>query len=696
MTNLSMFSLFGAWYTDPITLTVLVVAAICFFGLLSVAVRCLRKVNQSSALVRNGWGGSKVDFSSMFVFPVLHRLELMDISVKRVEIYRHGSEGLVCLDNIRADIKVAFFVRVNKTKEDVLQVASLLGCVRASQEQALVDLFDAKFSEALKTVGKQFDFVDLYTQRDKFKEEILKVIGTDLNGYVLDDAAIDYLEQTPKELLNPNNILDAEGIKKITALTAREIVLANGIEREKQKTIRKQDVEAREAILELDKQQAEAEQKQLREIATITAREEAESEKVRQEERLKHERARIATEEEIAVAEENKLRQIVVAEMSKQRTTKVEGERVEKDRELENTERRRVVALADIEKDKAIEVEKKLIQDVIRERVMVERKVVEEQEKIKDTEQFAFADRSKRVQVTKAEEEAQQALIKQVKAAEADKTAAERYAEKVVIEAEAACEAAEKQTHAKKMLAEATAAEAAAMGLGEARVIEAKADALEKEGYMEANVQKAKAESLEKEGTAEATVMRLKFQSEADGITEKAKSMKQFHDAGKEHEEFKLRLNKDKEVELAAIGVQKDIAAEQAVVIGQALKSARIDIVGGDAEFFDRIVNSVTGGKVVDRYVGNSQVLTDVKQTFFSGDPEYFEKKLSDFTGMFNLGTDDIKNVSIAALIGKMVAMSDSAETRSELELLLDMAERSGLAGKKASALGIGKAKRAK
>src|SRR5690606_41415773 len=56
-------------------------------------------------------------------------------------------------------------------------------------------------------------------------EEILKVIGTDLNGYVLDDCAIDYLEQTPLEKLNPNNILDAEGIKKITDLTAREHIL---------------------------------------------------------------------------------------------------------------------------------------------------------------------------------------------------------------------------------------------------------------------------------------------------------------------------------------------------------------------------------------------------------------------------------------------------------------------------------------
>ena len=51
----------------------------------------------------------------------------------------------------------------------------------------MIELFDAKFSEALKTVGKQFDLVELFVERDKFKLEILNVIGTDLNGYVLDD-----------------------------------------------------------------------------------------------------------------------------------------------------------------------------------------------------------------------------------------------------------------------------------------------------------------------------------------------------------------------------------------------------------------------------------------------------------------------------------------------------------------------------
>ena len=67
------------------------------------------------AMVRTGSGGTKVEFDKgMFSIPVLHMVELMDLSVKTVEIGRMKEEGLICKDNIRADIKVVFFVRVNK------------------------------------------------------------------------------------------------------------------------------------------------------------------------------------------------------------------------------------------------------------------------------------------------------------------------------------------------------------------------------------------------------------------------------------------------------------------------------------------------------------------------------------------------------------------------------------------------------
>ncbi|MBX3437123.1 MAG: flotillin family protein [Planctomycetaceae bacterium] len=678
------------------------VVVLFLVGFLVMLSRFFRKVGPEEALVRTGFGGMKVATGSgMWVIPVAHRVELMDLSVKRIEIQRRGTAGLICQDNIRADIEVAFFVRVNNQAESIKEVAQALGCKRASERQALIELFDAKFSEALKTVGKRFDFVELYNERDQFKSEILKVIGKDLNGYVLEDCAIDYLEQTPIEMLSQMNILDAEGIKKITDLTAREHIKANEIAREKEKTIKKQDVEAQEAILELEKQRVEAVEKQKREITEISARQQAEAAKVQEEQRLLAQAARIRTEEELAVAEENKLRQVIVAQRNKERTDAVERERVEKDRMLEATERERVVGLASIDKEKAIEVEKRNIQDVIRERVVVERTVVEEQQRILDTEEFATADRAKKVAITKAEEQAEAALVAEIKAAEAKKQAAEHEARQVVIEADAQQEAAQREMTAKKMLAEARQAEVAAEGLAEAQVLLARSEAIEKEGTAQANViqkklvaeaegQKAKADAVEKEGLAEASVIEQKFYAEARGIEQKAEAMKIFDGVGREHEEFKLKLNKDRDIEIAAINAQKDIAREQSEIVGSALKTARIDIVGGETQFFDKIVDSIKAGKSVDRWVTNSQVLSDVKNTFFSGNGNGdFRANLQHFTDHFGLTFEDVKDLSVAALIGRMLVDSEDEVITAGLKRLQGTIKSLGLSDKKIAALGL-------
>jgi uncharacterized membrane protein YqiK len=695
--------LFGIGTTLQTLGTVIGVIILVVVGLLFLFSRFYRKVGPDAALVRSGWGNLfVVTGKGMLVFPVLHRVEAMDISLKRIEIYRKGDSGLICRDNIRADIEVAFFVRVNNTTEDIQNVAQAIGCARASQRDKLIELFDAKFSEALKTVGKHFDFVELYNERDRFKEEILKVIGTDLNGYVLDDCAIDYLEQTTLDHMNPQNILDAEGIKKITLLTSREHILSNEIEREKQKTIKKQDVEARETILELERQQIEAEQKQEREIVEVTAREVAAGVQVQNEERLKAERARISTDEEVAIAEENKMRQVIVAMRNKERTDQVELERVKRDQQLEATERERAVTLAQIDKDKAIEVEKRNIQEVIRERVIVERGVVEEQERIKDTHEFATADRSKKVTLTDAERDAQEKLVKDVQAAEAEKQASQLQADTVVIRAEAQRMSADKETQATKMLAEAKQADEAASGLADVQVQIARADATERQGTAEATVterkavavakgREANATAIQKEGSAEAMVMRQKFSSDAAGIKEKANAMKLFDGVGRDHEEFKLRLNKDKAIEIAGIDAQRDIADAQATIVGEALKQARIDIVGGDITFFDRIVDSVKAGKAIDRLVHNSETLTDVKNTFFNGNPDYFRDKVQQLVEEFNLSTDDVKDLSIAALIAKLLGMTNADETRSELRRLLGLAQSIGLADRQVSTLDLGK-----
>ena len=686
-----------------LALGIIVFLIISFFVVLSMF---YKKIPQGKAIVRTGVGGSKVAFNKgMYVIPVFHKMEIMDISVKKIEIARMQHDGLICRDNIRADIKVAFFVRVNKSVDDVINVAQNLGCDRASDPETLKSIFESKFSEALKTVGKKFDFIELYEARREFRDEILNIIGTDLNGYILDDCAIDYLEQTELRFLSADNILDSEGIKKITELTAKQNMSANLIRREEEKVIKKQNVEAREAILELDRQLAEKEERQKREIDNIKAREEAEITKVREEERLKSQTVRIATEEQLAVQEENKLRQIIIAEKNKIRTDAVETERVEKDRALEQTERERIVTLAQIDKERSIETEKKSIQNVIKERVQLEKGVVEEQQNVRDVEVFREVERKKQAGVIAASQEAEERLIATVKAAEASKIAAEqekekkvidaeaqklvaeRKAQEVLIDAEAKKEAAAKEAEARKIIAEAQAKEEAAIGLSEAEVMIAKAEAEEIQGTKTAAVIEIKAEAMRKEGLAQAEVVREKAMAEAKGIEEKAEAMKKLDGVGKEHEEFKLQLQKEKEVELAHINIQKDIASAQAEVLSEALKTAKIDIVGGETMFFENIVRQVSNSKGFDHLINNSQHALDIKESLMGPDGKGdLSEKIRGLADKYGISSNDIKNLTVSAALIKLqqaASGQNNEEDAGFINSLFGLAKNLGISNKK-------------
>ena len=684
------------------TLIAIIIGALFLLVLLFFAILAsfYKKIPQGKSIVRTGVGGTKVAFNKgIYVIPVFHKMEIMDISVKKLQIDRMQNEGLICKDNIRADIKVAFFIRVNKSIEDVINVAQTLGCERASDVETLRNIFEAKFSEALKTVGKKFEFIELYEARREFREEIINIIGRDLNGYILDDCAIDYLEQTNISYLDPQNILDSEGIKKITELTALQNINANLIRRDEQKVIKKQDVEAREAILELERQLSEKEEKQRREVDNIRAREEAEIQKVREEERLKSESVRISTEESLAVLEEKKLRQVIIAAKNKERTDAVETERVEKDRALEQTERERIVTLAQINKERAVEEEKKTIQDVIRERVQLEKGVVEEQQNIKDVEALRAVEREKQVGITQASRQAEENLIRTVKEAEAKKSAQEQISQQMLIEAEAEKEASIKQAEARKILADAKAREDATIGLAEAEVIKAKAEAVEQQSIVDAaKIQRiataeaagieAKAEAKRKEGLAEAEVMKEKAIADAEGLKEKANAMKQMDGVGKEHEEFKLQLQKEKEVELAAITIQKDIAQSQANVLSSALQTAKIDIVGGETMFFENIINQVSRAKGFDQLIDKSQNAQDIKLALLGDGSTISQGELFNnikhYASQFNITTEDLKNLSIASLVLKM-QQNATEDNMGLLSNIADAVQSFGIGNRKLS-----------
>lgn len=628
---------------------------VVFMGIILMLARLYKKVEQGRAMIINKMGNEPVvTFTGGVVIPVFHKMEIMDISLKTIEVDRSGSDGLICNDNIRADIKVGFFVKVNKNRDDVMKVAQAIGCERASNIETLEDLFSAKFSEALKTVGKSLEFEDLYAKRDKFRDMIIDNIGTDLNGYVLEDVAIDYLEQTPLEKLDPNNILDSQGIRKITQLTAEQHIQTNVFQRDEEMKIKRKDVETREAILELERQQADAEAKQKREVQTVIARETAETERVQHEEKLKSEQARVQAEQEIEVQEQNKQREVDVAENNRFRAVAIEEERVIKARELEQIEREKEASLQRIANEKLLEHEKREIADVIRSRVEVDKTVAEKEEEINDVRVISEAERLRKSKVIAAEADAEEALVKDIKAAEAAEKSSEFLAKEKITIAAADLDVAEKLALSQRKEAEGNEALAAASGLAEAKVMEAKAIAKEQEGMADVRVQEAMADAVEKTGVAEAEVMAKKAAAEAEGMTKKFEAMGTMSEQQRAHEEFRMRLDKHHEQNMESITTNVEIAKQQALVLSEALKEANIDIVGGDTSYLDSFVKSLSVGKAIDGTIGKSQTLQTAFADHFNGDASFVEDAKELVAG-FGGASGNAKDTAITALVAKFL-----------------------------------------
>ena len=701
--------------------------SIIVLGIAYLIARTLRQIDQGRAMIVNRMRGEPtVTFTSAIVWPVVNKAEVMDLSVKTIDVARRGKEGLICADNIRADIKVTFFVRVNKTTDDVLRVAQSIGCIRASQQSTLEELFSAKFSEALKTVGKKMEFEQLYTQRDIFKDQIIQVIGKDLNGYVLDDAAIDYLEQTPIEVLDPNNVLDSLGIKKITDITTCAAIDTNQLKQKERMELGRQNLTSDEAVFRFEQQRAEAEAKKNKEIAIANAREENEASRFRLEEEKRTHVERQRAEEAIQMAEQAKMRAVQVSEQGRIREVEVEKVRVAKAHDLEEVGRKREVELGSIDMNKAVETEKRSIADIIRARVAVDKTVAVEEEAIKDLRTDSEAKRHKHVTIIHAEAAAQEVFIKDIKKAEAEQQVAQAHAKRQLILAEAAMEASDKEARAAIRRSEGAQAEHAAPGLAEVRVKEADAIAVEKIGMAQARVRDAQVVVTDKEGTviaenvrrkamaeaagreaeaaaiektglaeavglrerllaevtakeAEAGAIEKRMLAEAKGIAEKATAMKSLDGSAREHEEFRLRLENQRQIALEQIKARVQMTEAQSRVMAEAMGKADIKIVGGDGQFFDRFVNAVALGNSIDGVVDSSEVVRNVLGDRINGNGH--GKLLEDvkqIIGAAGGSSETLKNLTISAVLANLMLKADDS-TRPKLQSLLEKAKQLGV-----------------
>ncbi|MBN8589371.1 MAG: hypothetical protein J0L94_13750 [Rhodothermia bacterium] len=443
---------------ESFILTIAVVVGVILLVLvfLSMLNRFLVKAEAGQALVKTGFGLSKpgVYLSSVISIPLLHKTERIDLTVKTVRTVRRVHESLSCADGIRAEVEVDFYIKINPVEEDIRHVASTIGCGRASDIAILRELFEAKFADALKTAGAVLTFDQLYQNRREFRDEIMKALGQDaengviLNGYRLDDVAIQYLEQLPLEMHNENNVLDARGRKEIAQRTSAEVEAANKRLREKEVTIATQNREAKLKQLQIEQDIAAKQALQSREIAEAQAREQATMQQTVAEQEKFAEQARIAKDREIKAAEIERQKAIEVADEERKRN--VESARIIREKAIQIAEQEKLqqIEIARIEREKAESEALKAKLSVLEEVAKQEALKLKAEEQAQTVKSLEIANRQKAIEIIEAEKAA--AVEKEKQKVESDVKAYEitTVAKAKLDAAEMESQAAEKQAKA--------------------------------------------------------------------------------------------------------------------------------------------------------------------------------------------------------------------------------------------------------
>ena len=193
----------------------------------------------------------------------------------------------------------------------------------------------------------------------------------------------------------------------------------------------------------------------------------------------------------------------------------------------------------------------------------------------------------------------------------------------------------------------------AAPGLAAVEVRQADAAALEKVGLAEVAVETAKAGAVRELGVAEGDATRARIAGEAAGLTERADALKAINDAGREHEEFRMRVEADVDIRKTRIAAEAEVGKAQAEAMATAMSSANVNIVGGTDMFVDRIMGASARGHSFDAAINGSDHAKALLQPYLEGG----ENLVGELTGaLAGVGAAGVQNLTVSALLTKLMA----------------------------------------
>jgi uncharacterized membrane protein YqiK len=397
-----------------------------------------RRASKEVSFVRTGVGGESVVMNGgALVLPVFHETMPVNMNTVRLAVERKNMDALITLDRLRIDVKAEFYVRVRPDAQAIAMAAQTLG-LRTMQPDALKDLVEGKFVDALRSVAAGMTMNELHEKRADFVQKVQQVSSSDLamNGLELESVSLTGLDQTSIEHFNANNAFDAEGLTKLTEQIELRKKARNDIEQDTRVQIETKNLEADQRSFEISRDKEFARLEQEREVEMRRAKQGAE---VAREQSLRHQ------ESEQARIESKQL---------------IDSQQIEADRAIEQARIAQVQAIEIARQEQQIAVQNKSREEsqAKAEADAARAKAVAAEEQVATSRQTEIAERDKRIELIEAAKAAEREAIRVKVQAEAEKDAAANRAEATRLAAEGDAEAAKLRSDADRVRFEVEAA----------------------------------------------------------------------------------------------------------------------------------------------------------------------------------------------------------------------------------------------
>ncbi|PAX08238.1 flotillin family protein [Sphingomonas lenta] len=411
-------------------------AAVLTLGL--IIARLYKRATKEVGFVRTGFGGEKVVMNGgALVLPVFHETMPVNMNTVRLAVERKNADALITLDRLRIDVKAEFYVRVKPDAQSIATAAQTLG-MRTMNPEALKELVEGKFVDALRSVAAGMTMNQLHEQRADFVQKVQQVSTVDLamNGLELESVSLTGLDQTSIEHFNPNNAFDAEGLTKLTEQVELRKKTRNDIEQDTRVQIESKNLEAQRQSLLISRDQEFARLEQEREVEVRRAEQAAE------------------------VAREQAARQREADAAKIEAKRQIDAQQIEADRAVQQAKIAQAQALEIARQEQQIAVQNKSREEsqAKAEADRARAEAVAAEERVTTSRESEVADRLKRIELIEATKEAERAAIGVRVAADAEKQAAADRAEALRLAAEGEAEAEKVRAEAARVRFEVEAA----------------------------------------------------------------------------------------------------------------------------------------------------------------------------------------------------------------------------------------------